>query len=74
VSLIFIFVISSLLIKAMEKEITAHSSTFPAESHGQRSLVGYSPWGCKKSDTTEDNTGNISYHYNTVKWSLDSSS
>ena len=23
------------------------------ESHGQRSLVGYSPWGCKKSDITE---------------------
>ena len=23
------------------------------ESHGQRSLVGYSPWGCKESDTTE---------------------
>ena len=21
--------------------------------HGQRSLVGYSPWGCKQSDTTE---------------------
>ena len=21
------------------------------ESHGQRSLVGYSPWGCKESDT-----------------------
>ena len=21
--------------------------------HGQRSLVDYSPWGCKKSDTTE---------------------
>ena len=21
--------------------------------HGQRSLVGYSPWGCKKLDTTE---------------------
>ena len=20
--------------------------------HGQRSLVGYSPWGCKKLDTT----------------------
>ena len=20
--------------------------------HGQRSLVGYSPWGCKKSDMT----------------------
>ena len=23
------------------------------ESPGQRSLVGYSPWGCKESDTTE---------------------
>ena len=23
------------------------------ESHGQRSLVGYRPWGCKESDTTE---------------------
>ena len=23
------------------------------ESHGQRSLVGYSPWGCKASDMTE---------------------
>ena len=21
--------------------------------HGQRSLLGYSPWGCKESDTTE---------------------
>ena len=25
----------------------------PRESHGQRSLVGYSPWGRKESDTTE---------------------
>ena len=25
----------------------------PGESHGQRSLVGYSPWNPKKSDTTE---------------------
>ena len=25
----------------------------PGESHGQRSLVGYSPRGCKESDTTE---------------------
>ena len=22
-------------------------------THGQRSLAGYSPWGCKESDTTE---------------------
>ena len=25
----------------------------PRESHGQRSLAGYSPWGCKESDTTQ---------------------
>ena len=25
----------------------------PGKSHGQRSLVGYSLWGCKESDTTE---------------------
>ena len=25
----------------------------PEKSHGQRSLVGYSPWGRKESDTTE---------------------
>ena len=25
----------------------------PGESHGQRSLMGYSPWGHKESATTE---------------------
>ena len=25
----------------------------PRESYGQRSLAGYSPWGCKESATTE---------------------
>ena len=25
----------------------------PGESHGQRSLAGYSPWGCKEVDMTE---------------------
>ena len=33
-----------------------HSNPFqykPGESHGQRSLAGDSPWGHKKSDTTE---------------------
>ena len=25
----------------------------PGEFHGRRSLVGYSPWGHKESDTTE---------------------
>ena len=25
----------------------------PVESHGQKSMVGYSPWGHKESDMTE---------------------
>ena len=25
----------------------------PREFHGQRILVGYSPWGCRELDTTE---------------------
>ena len=28
----------------------------PGEFHGERSLVGYSSWGCKESDTTEQLT------------------
>ena len=28
----------------------------PGEFHGQRSLVGYSPWGCIESDKTEQLT------------------
>ena len=27
--------------------------SLPGESHGQRSLVGYSPWGHKELDTTK---------------------
>ena len=37
----------------LEKEMATHSSILPGESHGQRSLVGYSSWGLKESDTTE---------------------
>ena len=25
----------------------------PVESHGQKSMMGYSPWGCKESDRPE---------------------
>ena len=32
----------------------------PGEFHGQRSLVGYnSPWGCKKSEMTEQLTHQV---------------
>ena len=32
----------------------------PGKSHGWRSLVGYSPWGCKESDMTE----RFHFHFN----------
>ena len=34
-----------------ERQLTLVSLS--GKSHGQRSLVGYSPWGCKESDMTE---------------------
>ena len=37
----------------LEKEMATYSSIFPGESHGQRSLVGYSPRGRKELDMTE---------------------
>ena len=37
----------------LEKEMATHSSTLAGKSHGQRSLVGYSPLGRKESDMTE---------------------
>ena len=33
--------------------ISHFKKTLPVESHGQRSLVGYSPWGLKELDMTE---------------------
>ena len=37
----------------LEKEMATHSSILPGKSHGQRSLIGYSPRGCKELDITE---------------------
>ena len=37
----------------LEKEMATHSNIQPGISHGQKSLVDYSPWGHKESDTTE---------------------
>ena len=36
-------------------------------SHGQRSLAGYNPWGCKESDMTE-----VTYHVPTHSQCIDS--
>ena len=36
----------------LEKEMATHSSILAGKSHGQKSLVGCSPWGHKESGTT----------------------
>ena len=38
---------------ALEEGTATHSSILSGEDHGQRSLVGYSPWDHKESDMTE---------------------
>ena len=41
----------------LEEGMATHSNTHAWENpHGQRSLVGYGPWGCKEMDTTEHNS------------------
>ena len=40
----------------LEKGMATHPIFLHGEFHGQRSLAGYSPWGCKKSDMTEQLT------------------
>ena len=37
----------------LKKEMVTPPVFLPGESHGRRSLIGYSPWGCKESDMTE---------------------
>ena len=38
----------------LEKEMATHSVFLLGKSHGEKSLVGYSPKGCKESDLTGD--------------------
>ena len=53
----------------LEKEMATTPVFLPGESHRQRNLEGYSPWGCKESDTTERLQLVISsnYVYNILK-------
>ena len=39
-----------------EREWLSTSVFLPREFHGQKSLAGYNPWGCKELDTTEQLT------------------
>ena len=37
----------------LQKEVVTYSSNPAWKTHGQRTLVGCSTWGCKESDMTE---------------------
>ena len=41
------------------KEMANRSSSLSGNPHGQRSLAGYSPWGCKELKTIEQLNNNI---------------
>ena len=43
----------------LEKEMQPTPVFLPGESHGRRTLVGYSPWGRKESDMTEQ----LNFHF-----------
>ena len=38
----------------LEEEMATHLQYSSEKFHGQRSLAGYSPWGCKELDRTVD--------------------
>ena len=46
-----LYFLTSLAVSWKRKQLTP--VFLPGESHGQRSLAGSSPWGCKESDTTD---------------------
>ena len=46
----------------LEKGMATHSSILPGESQGQRSLAGYSSWGRKELDMTEQLTHSL-FHF-----------
>ena len=51
----------------LEEEMATHSSQFlPGKSHGQRKLVGYSPWSHTESDMTEQLTHTHTHTKNNV--------
>ena len=47
----------------LEQEMASTLILLPGESHGQRRLVSYSPWGCRELDvythTHSDTAGNL---------------
>ena len=52
----------------LEKEMATRSSMLPGEFHEHKSLAGYSPWGLKESETTEQLTFSLSLRVILFEW------
>ena len=50
--------------------MATHSSILPGKSHRQKSLVGYSPWGRKESDSIEHTHTHTHAHTDTHRRTL----
>ena len=48
----------------LEEGVATTPVFLPGESHGQKRLTGYSPYGCKKSDTNEATKHTHTYKIN----------
>ena len=51
----------------LEEEMTTTPVFLPGEFHRQRSLVGYSPWGHKESDTVEWHSWQFVYFWRIIR-------
>ena len=49
----------------LEEEVATILVSLPAKPQQQGSLMGYSPWGCKESDTVKSSTILIKIHSGT---------
>ena len=50
----------------LEEGMATTPALLPGESHRQRRLAGYSPWGHKESDTTEATEDSYTHYSLTV--------
>ena len=50
----------------LEQEMATHSNILAWKFSWTRSLAGYSPWGCKESDTTEHTHTHTHTHIHTI--------
>ena len=50
------FIYGHILLTSWRRKWQPTPIFLPGEAHGQRTLVGYSPWGSKELDTTEQLT------------------